>query len=207
VTDPRTQLVAETYDAIADRFAGWRDEVVGDPRSSWRDALAARLTDGASVLELGCGAGERDTRLLADRFAVTGVDISAVQIARARANVPGARFVHGDFTAIDFPQASFDAVVSFYAFNHVPRDLLPGLFARIHSWLAPGGHLLASLGATDLPDWTGEWLGTTTFFSGYPADVNRLLLVQAGFALELDEVVTIREPEGDAAFHWILGRT
>ena len=41
MTDPRTQLVAETYDAIADRFAGWRDEVVmfrepeGDVQFQW----------------------------------------------------------------------------------------------------------------------------------------------------------------------------
>jgi len=207
MTDPRTQLVAETYDAIADRFGVWRDEIVGDPRGAWLDALASRLHGGAAVLELGCGAGEKDTRLLAERFAVTGVDISAEQIARARANVPAATFVHADFTEIDFPLASFAAVASFYAFNHVPRDLLPELFARLHSWLAPGGYLLASLGATDVPGWTGEWLGATTYFSGHPPDVNRSLLGAAGFALELDEVVTFREPEGEVAFHWILGRS
>lgn len=207
MTDPRTQLVAETYDAIADRFTGWRNEIVGDPRRSWLDALASRLTDGAAVLELGCGGGEADTRLLAERFAVTGVDISTEQIARARSNVPGATFVHADFTEIDFPAASFAAVASFYAFNHVPRELLAGLFTRVHSWLVPGGYFLTALGATDVPDWTGEWLGATTFFSGYPAEVNRNLLVEAGFVLELDEVVTFREPEGDVAFHWILGRT
>ncbi len=207
MSDPRTQLVAETYDAIADRFAEWRDEIVGDPRHSWLEALVSRVHAGAQVLELGCGAGEKDTRLLAERFAVTGIDISAEQIARARTNVPGATFVDADFTVIDFPAASFAAVASFYAFNHVPRDLLAGLFARIHSWLVPGGYFLASLGATDLPDWTGEWLGAPTFFSGYPPEVNRTLLAAAGFELELDEAVTFREPEGDVTFHWILGRT
>jgi cyclopropane fatty-acyl-phospholipid synthase-like methyltransferase len=207
VSDPRTQLVAETYDAIADRFRDWRDEIVGDPRGTWRDALTSRLTDGDAILELGCGTGEMDTRLLADHFAVTGVDISAEQIARARRNVPEATFVRADFTEVEFPPASFAAVASFYAFNHVPRDLLPGLLAGIRSWLVPGGYLLASLGASDLPDWTGEWLGTTTFFSGYPPHVNRELLGAAGFGLELDEVVTFREPEGEVSFHWILGRT
>lgn len=207
MTDPRTQLVAETYDAIADRFADWRDEIVGDPRSSWLEALASRLSDGDPVLELGCGAGEKDTRSLAERFDVTGVDISAEQVARARANAPAAHFIQGDFTVIDFPAATFAAVASFYAFNHVPRELLRNLFAKIHSWLVPGGYFLASLGAADTPEWTGEWLGATTFFSSYPADVNRRLLAEAGFELELDEVVTFREPEGDVQFHWILGRT
>jgi SAM-dependent methyltransferase len=199
--------VAETYDAIADRFADWRDEIVGDPREVWRAALASRVHDGAAVLELGCGAGEKDTKLLAERFDLTGVDISAEQISRARANVPGAAFVQADFTEIDFSPASFAAVASFYAFNHVPRELLPELFARIRSWLVPGGYFLASLGASDLPGWTGEWLGATTYFSGHAPDANRELLAAAGFELELDEVVTFREPEGDVSFHWILGRT
>ena len=206
MTDSRTQLVAETYDAIADRFASWRDEIVDDPRSSWLETLVSRLPEGAAVLELGSGAGEKDTRSLAERFSVTGVDISAEQIARARANVPAAQFIQADFTEIDFVPATFAAVASFYAFNHVPRELLPGLFARVHSWLAPGGWFLAALGTEDLPGWTGEWLGATTFFSSYPPDVNRRLLTEAGFELELDEVVTIREPEGNVEFHWILGR-
>ena len=207
MTDPRTRLVAETYDAIADRFASWRDEIVGDPRRAWLEALVSRLPEGASVLELGCGAGESDTKLLAERFAVTGIDISEEQIGRARANVPAASFTHADFTAIDFPTASFAAVASLYAFNHVPRELIAGLFSRVHSWLVPGGYFLASLGSGDIPGWTGEWLGATTYFSSYPPGVNRELLAAAGFKLERDEVVTFREPEGDVTFHWILGQT
>ena len=207
MTDPRTQLVAATYDAIADRFAGWRDEIVGDPRRAWLEALVSRVPEGGRVLELGCGAGTPDTRLLAERFVVTGVDISAEQIARARGNVPDASFVHADFTEMTFEPASFDAVASFYAFNHVPRELLGDLFARIRAWLVPGGYLLAALGTGDTPGWTGEWLGTTTFFSSFTPTVNRELLAQAGFTLELDEVVTFREPEGEVTFHWVLGQT
>ena len=169
--------------------------------------LLARVPKDSAVLELGCGAGEKDTRSLAERFVVTGVDISAEQIARARANVPAAHLVQADFTEIGFPTATFAAVASFYAFNHVPRELLAGLFTRVHSWLVPGGYFLASLGASDTPSWTGEWLGATTFFSSYPPSVNRELLNAAGFELELDEVVSLREPEGDVEFQWILGRT
>lgn len=207
MSDGGTQLVAETYDAIADRFADWQEEIADDPRSSWRDALLSRVPEGASVLELGCGAGDKDTRFHAERFAITGVDISAEQIARARANAPAARLIQADFTEIDFPPAAFAAVASFYAFNHVPRELLPALFARIHSWLVPGGYFLAALGAGDTAGWTGEWLGTTTYFSSYPADINRRLLAGAGFELQLDEVVTLREPDDDVQFHWVLGRT
>jgi cyclopropane fatty-acyl-phospholipid synthase-like methyltransferase len=207
MSDPRTRLVGEGYDVIGDRFVEWRNRIAGDPRDRWTDALTSRLEDGARVLELGCGRGVPDTRLLADRFRVTGVDISAEQIRHARANVPKADFVLADFTTLDLEPASFDAVAAFYSFNHVPRELLGDMFSRINTWLVPGGFLLASLGAQDTPDWTGDFLGAPTFFSGYPPDVNRRLLAEAGFERVLDEVVTFQEPEGEATFQWVLART
>jgi SAM-dependent methyltransferase len=205
VTDPRTELVGRGYDEIADHFAEWRDRIVGDPRRWWADQLSSRLPDGACVLELGCGAGVPDTQRLAERFRVTGVDVSGEQIRRARTNVPNAEFVEADFTSLEFPSGSFDAVAAFYSFNHVPRELLAGVFARIHSWLVPGGLLLASLGICDTEAWTGEWLGTTMFFSSFPSETNRRLLGEAGFDLLLDEHVTIVEPEpdGEGAFQWV----
>ena len=207
MSDPRTQIVARGYDEIADRFAVWATEIEDDPRARFRGELLARLPESARVLELGCGGGGPDTRALAERFRVTGVDISTEQIARARANVPRAEFLEADMTELELPPASFDAVAAFYSLNHVPRELLPGLLDRLHGWLVPGGLFLAALGSNDTPGWTGEWLGTTMYFSGWPPETNRRLLREAGFTLLLDEVVTIREPEGEAAFHWVLGKT
>jgi cyclopropane fatty-acyl-phospholipid synthase-like methyltransferase len=206
MNDPRTRIVGEGYDAMSDDFGAWRERIVGDPRERWREELASRLSDGARVLELGCGAGVPDTLALAERFRVTGVDISEEQIARARANVPAATFVRADFTALEFDDGSFDAVAAFYSFNHVHRDLLAPLFARTHSWLVPGGLLLASFGTSDTESWVGEWLGTTMFFSSFPPETTSRLLVEAGFELLLDELGPMREPEGEVAFHWVLAR-
>lgn len=206
MSDPRTELVGRGYDVIGERFVEWRDRIVGDPRRWWAEQLSARLADGARVLELGCGAGVPDTRELAAGFRVTGVDISPEQVRRARTSVPEAEFLVGDFTALDLEPASYDAVVSFYAFNHVPRDLLPGLFADIHRWLVPGGLFLVALGTSDTEGWTGDFLGAPTFFSSFPPETNRRLLDEAGFERLLDEVVTFQEPEGEATFQWVLAR-
>jgi cyclopropane fatty-acyl-phospholipid synthase-like methyltransferase len=206
MNDPRTRIVEQGYDVIADTFIQWRDRIVGDPRRAWADELTSRLSDGARILELGCGAGVPDTLLLAERFRVTGLDISREQIARARANVPQATFIQADFTALDLKPGEFDAVAAFYSFNHVPRDLLAGLFERIHTWLVEGGFFLTALGTSDNPGWTGDFLGAPTFFSSFPPDTNRRLLGEAGFKLELDQIVTLVEPEGNASFQWILGR-
>lgn len=208
MTDARTRIVEQGYDEIADSFVEWRDRIVDDPRAWWMDQLTSRLEDGARVLELGCGAGIPDTRLLAERFRVTGVDISREQIHRARANVPRADFIRADFTSLELDAASFEAVAAFYSFNSVPRDLLAGVFERIHSWLVPDGLFLAALGTSDTESWTGEWLGTRMYFSSYPPDTNRRLLGNAGFELLLDELVTTREPEpdGEGTWQWVLAR-
>lgn len=205
--DPRTQIVSEGYDAIGETFAEWRERIVGDPRDEWAEDLASRLQEGARVLELGCGSGSPETRRLAQRFAVTGVDISPRQVERARAAIPEASFIVADLTELELPAASYDAVASFYVFNHVPRDLLAPLLGRIQGWLVDGGWLLTAFGISDMEGWTGNWLGAPTFFSSFPAEVNSRLVREAGFTLERDEVVVFEEPEGKAKFQWVLART
>jgi SAM-dependent methyltransferase len=206
VADPRTQLVADGYDRIGDVFAEWRTRIVDDPRREWENDLVARLPEGARILELGCGGGSPETKRLAGRFRLTGVDISPGQVERARAATPEAEFVCADLTELELPRGSFDAVASFYVFNHVPRELLAPLLGRIHGWLAPGGRLLAAFGTSDTEGWTGEWLGAPTFFASCPAEVNSRLVGEAGFTIERDEVVELVEPEGPARFQWVLAQ-
>ena len=202
MTDPRTALVAAGYDAMADTWESWSAQITDDPRFAWLERLMRRLPDGARVVELGCGNGTAETRALAERCELTGVDLSTEQLRRARARVPRAAFVHADLTTVSFEPGSLDAVCAFYVLNHVPRELLPALFEHIHEWLRPGGALLATLGAGELEGWEGEWLGVPMYFSGYAPARNRQLL--SAFELIDDEVVTITEPEGPVSFHWIL---
>lgn len=204
MADPRTQIVADGYDTIGETFAEWRTRVVDDPRREWEKELTSRLQPGARLLELGCGGGPPETKRLAQRFALTGVDISPQQVERARVAVPEAEFLCADFTDLELPAGSFDAVASFYAFNHVPRDLLEPLLGRVHGWLVPEGWLLAAFGVSDLEGWTGDWLGATTFFSSYPPETNSGLVREAGFRIERDEIVEFQEPEGPARFQWVL---
>ena len=206
MTDPRTRLVAAGYDAMIDTWESWKGEITDDPRTEWCAELLRLLPDGARVVELGCGGGTIETALLAERCRLTGVDLSEAQLRRARERVPGAEFVQADFTDVDFPAASVDAVVAFYSFNHVPRDLLAPVFERVRSWLVPDGLFLTVLGASDTEDWTGEWLGVPMYFSSFPPATNTRMLVEAGFTLLRDEVVTIAEPEGEGTFHWVLAQ-
>ena len=96
---------------------------------------------GARILDAGCGSG-LGLALLADELApsrLVGIDLMPEQIERARARGVAAELRVGDLTAIDEPDAAFDAVFVFGILHHVPawRAALHEL-ARV---LEPGGVL------------------------------------------------------------------
>jgi hypothetical protein len=45
------------------------------------------------------------------------------------------------------------------------------------------------------------------FFSSHDADTNRDMLRAAGFTLVIDEIVSMREPEADVSFLWVIARS
>ncbi len=190
--DPK-RIVEQGYDQIAECYLASKD--ADDPTTTAAlERLTAGLSPGAAVLDLGCGAGEPVTRRLAERFAVTGVDLSAQQIALARQQVPGATFRQADMTLLDFPPGSFAAAVSFYAIIHVPRTEQPLLLARLAQWLQPGGRFLATWAVSDWegsdPNWEG-W-GAPMWWSHYDGDTNLALLQAAGFTIDWVEHITQR---------------
>ena len=158
------------------------------------------------MLDLGCGAGWPNTERLAARFRVTGVDVSARQLALARERLPGVRFIQADMTGLDLPAASVDGVVALYSIGHVPRERHGALLAAVAGWLRPGGVLLCSLPAGDAPGAIeDDWLGAPMFFSSFDPAESRRLLAAAGFEPLVDEVVPMREADGlEVAFQWVL---
>jgi SAM-dependent methyltransferase len=205
--DDPASIVAAGYDRIADRYLEWSALRPSSARLSALDLADALIPAGAGVLELGCGAGIPMTARLAVGRRLTGIDVSAEQIRRARRNVRGASFEVADMTTWQASPASLDAVVAFYSLTHVPRDGQRALFGRIRDWLRPGGVFIASLGVEDDPGGVEEdWLGVPMYFSHFSARVNRRLLVEAGFVVERAEVVIEPEDRHDARFLWIVAR-
>jgi ubiquinone/menaquinone biosynthesis C-methylase UbiE len=130
--------------------------------------LASGVGDDARVLDVGCGGGQLVLDLAARRpgVRVTGLDLSAEQIARAeaRADERGlggrARFVRGSALELPFDDASFDVVVSVASIKHWP-DQLQGL-AECVRVLGPGGRLFvfeADRGCRldDAAEFVGRW--------------------------------------------------
>jgi SAM-dependent methyltransferase len=125
---------ADRYDAMA---AG-----INDPLFA-----AAGIGERDRVLDIGCGAGW-PTRLAARRASrgeVTGIDISAPMLARARAaaaheGLTNVTFVQGDAQVHPFPPASYDLAISrggvMFFDDHVAA------FTNIRQALRPGGRLV-----------------------------------------------------------------
>jgi SAM-dependent methyltransferase len=204
VADSRKETVRAGYDMLADSFGDWSARVEGDPRDRFLEEFIERMPDSACVLDLGCGAGTPSTKRLAETFRVTGADISPAQIALARRNVPEATFILGDLLDLDLPDASFDGVTAFYSISHIPREDHLRLFGMVRQWLRPGGVFLASLGVGKIPDWTGDWLGVPMFFSSHNAATNLRLLAESGLEVIRAQEVSMREPEGDVTFLWVI---
>jgi len=197
--DPKN-LVRRSYDQISYAYRG--DSISRDRGYFlWLDALTPLLQPGDTVLDLGCGCGIPVAQELAQRFQVTGVDLSEVQIARARQLVPQATFLCTDMTALRFPPGTFAAIVSFFAIIHLPVHEHRPLLERCFTWLRPGGYLMATVG---YQAWTGykeEWHGAPMYWSHADEATYLTWLQEIGFTLLWTRCI----PGGDSGYALVLG--
>ncbi|MEU9575913.1 class I SAM-dependent methyltransferase [Streptomyces chilikensis] len=133
--------VERGYDLLAPAFDHTPFRTSDGLLRATRDGLAplGPFEDGLDLC-CGTGAGLGVTDALC-RGSVTGVDISAGMLERARLAAPRAALVRADARALPFAPASFDLAVTFGALGHfLPRDL-PALFGQAYRVLRPGGRL------------------------------------------------------------------
>ena len=173
-------LVQSSYDLCAAEYSTARMEEAHPEL----DLLCECLEDGASVLDIGCGAGIPVSRTLARRFAVTGADISGEMIRQAQENVPTANFIHGDIMSLEFADSRFDAVVAFYSVFHLPREEHAILFKRVRDWLKPGGYLMCTLNHYSESAYTeDDFFGVTMYWSNYGLRDYLEILTDLGFSI------------------------
>ena len=204
LNDPKA-VVAQGYDRVAADYACLENEAEW-PRMRWLKRLLKGLDAGSSVLDLGCGSGDPADIEIAKNHTVTGVDISEEQIRLARKNVPSGRFIHADAASVNFPADSFDAVVSFYALEHIPREEHAALLRRISRWLRVGGLLLLSTEAGEEKGVVGEWLGVPMFFSSFGPEAVEQMIQESGFEI-LETAIEPQVEQGiEIPYLWVLGR-
>jgi SAM-dependent methyltransferase len=199
------RLVREGYDASAHLYLGERPTDGAD--AALLDELAAYLSPGAAVLDAGCGAGVPVTRrLVGAGFDVVGLDASNVQLALLRDHVPNALPLRADLTSLPFADGCFEAVTSYYAIIHVPREEHATVFAEIRRVLRAQGYALLCVGFNDNPHDrdTESWLATDMYWSHFDAPTNLALLHEAGFDIVFDRFVA--DPMGHSGHLFVLAR-
>jgi SAM-dependent methyltransferase len=156
-------------------FAGTIDHDVRQNIDALLNAIDAPAP--FTILDLGCGPG-RDLKTFTELgHKAIGLDGSARFAEMARA-YSGCEVWCQDFLHLDLPPAMFDGVYANASLFHVPSAELPGVLARLHAALKPGGVLFSSNPRGDNREgWNGPRYG-----SYYDYDTWADYLATAGFA-------------------------
>jgi MPBQ/MSBQ methyltransferase len=126
-------------------FGYWREDTTSQREACENlvdELLAIMPTTRGTILDVGCGKGAT-TRQLTRYYApeaITGINVSEGQLERCRDNAPGCTFMLMDATNLDFPDRTFDALMSVEAAVHFdPRQDFLREARRV---LKPGGWLV-----------------------------------------------------------------
>jgi ubiquinone/menaquinone biosynthesis C-methylase UbiE len=158
-------------------------------------------------LDAGCGAGVPVTRILSQSYDVIGVDSSDEQIRLARELVPHAQFICQDMTELDFPDKSFDAICSYYAIIHIPRQEHWSLLRNFHRMLKPVGLVLLSMGFSDSAvDIEEDFFGARMYWSHFDAETNLKMLADCGFNVVWSDIVFEQLAFGGGRYPLVLAQ-
>jgi len=135
------------FNGIAEHYDGWYDNPVGAMIDELEKNAVMKLLPPASthpaVLEVGSGTGHWSAWLAGLGHIVTGIDIAEKMADAARAkNIPGARFMTGDFMETVF-DGRFDIAIAVTSLEFMPD---PGAALRKMTGLVrPGGAVVAGV--------------------------------------------------------------
>ncbi len=166
------------------------------------DKLISLLPKKPNILDFGCGNGlPYDKYLVEHNCIVTGIDITEKHLVEARLNIPEGRFINEDFSEYKTNE-KYDAIVSFYAIFHIPREEHLALFKKMYELLGMNGKILITLGRYDDEGGVWDFCGSKMSWSSFSADKNIELLNEAGFNI-LDSY--LEGKPGDNEQHlWVL---
>ena len=133
----------DLYHAYEDH-KGWGDTFFYDAREAaiFAGETRGRRLDSVKVLDIGFGGGSFMAWARDQGAEVTGIEINPAQVARAQAQ--GFDAHAGTLASANtLDGRKFDLIVAFDVLEHIDRDELGALLARVAEHLAPNGRFLA----------------------------------------------------------------
>lgn len=138
----------------SDTITGWRATLYNrlmsafGARRVYVKALALLdLSEGQHLLDVGCGTGTflKMARQQYPHAELVGVDASEDMLAQARKTADSSiTFTYADASALPFPNASVDYVVSILSFHHMPDGIKIRAVQEIARVLKPEGKCLVA---------------------------------------------------------------
>ena len=174
------------YDLIADWYASERVQTTDGSGVPEIMALAASITPGARVLDIGCGNGIPLTQaLLASGHRVVGLDSASNMLRRFRDNCPDTPAVKGIAQDCPFAADIFDAAIAWGVMFHLTQAEQVQVLASVSRVLKIGAPFLFTAGDAD--DDSGDHVGTMNrvefHYYSFTIDGYRSVLTDDGFTL------------------------
>ncbi len=135
------------FDKGASNYDRWYESKLGAFVDKVETKLAFSLFDpapGMKILDVGCGTGNFSIKLAEKGCKVAGIDISKKMLDEARKKAdeknPGIEFYNMNVYSMNFPDESFDGVVSMAAFEFMSKP--EKAYDEMYRILKPNGYLL-----------------------------------------------------------------
>lgn len=151
--DKRPADVAAMFDHVAARYDLMNTLMTGGLDRVWQVALrrAVDPRPGERVLDLAAGTGTSSASLASTGAEVVACDLSEGMIEVGRRRHPEIEFVRGDATALDFEDASFDAVTISYGLRNVVDT--EAALREMRRVTRPGGRMVVCEFSTPTAGW------------------------------------------------------
>jgi len=194
-TNPTKDLKA-TYNKIAEDW--FRDHKEDTWWQAGVDAFVSFLKPGGMVLDIGCGSGSKSQYLLNKGFKVLGADLSEMMVEIARREVPGASFQVADIKDLGGMAQQFEGILAQAVLLHIPKAQVRSVIEGLRGKLRDGGFLYIAVKEkrADGPEEEvvlEEDYGYKyeRFFSYFTLRELKKYLVDAGFAISFEQVVSV----------------
>lgn len=178
------------------RNASWNDR-------RWLERLVEALPSSATILDLGCGAGQPIAHHLVELgFGVTGVDTSETLISLCRGRMPNMEWIVADMRSVALGKR-FDGILAWDSFFHLNPDDQRRMFAVFAEHASRSAALMFNTGPAH-GEAIGSYRGDPLYHASLSPDEYRALLRDARF-----EVIAhaVEDPHAGGRTVWLARST
>lgn len=192
--DDKNKFAVDAYNEVAQIYTHkYFDDDTDYP---YIRKLLDLLPKGGSVLDVGSGPGNNARYIKEQGFTVQGIDLSEEMVKIAREKVPGTEFKIMDMRKLDFPENTFNGILSAYSLIHIPNLEVVETLKGFHHVLKPDGAVLviAQKGDEDKIEREPLKEGLNTFINFYTKEKLFSHLTNAHFKVISQDEKSLRDP-------------